>query len=132
MNKYVGVVPVCSAAALPRVAMADVPPKPQNVQQLLTWCEAPIEGDALSSTESLWCTAYVSGISEYMTGLGLVTALGSVRNSIATCPEVGTTLGAGIQAFINWAKANPKDWTYDPALGVSVALRQTWPCTFKK
>jgi hypothetical protein len=37
-------------------------------------------------------------------------------------------IGAGVQAFINWAEKHPERWTSDMLFGVNKALSETWPC----
>jgi len=44
---------------------------------------------------------------------------------------VGSTYGAEQQAFENWARAHPEEWTESSSVGVVVALRGTWPCVSK-
>jgi Rap1a immunity proteins len=46
---------------------------------------------------------------------------------IARC-AAGMTWGAARQAFINWARRHPENWSLDRLLGVRRALYDTWPC----
>ena len=36
--------------------------------------------------------------------------------------------GAMVQAFVNWAEQNPRDWETNRIVGVMTALRANWPC----
>jgi len=46
---------------------------------------------------------------------------------IARC-VAGITWGAARQAFINWARRHPENWSWERLLGVRRALYDTWPC----
>lgn len=133
MRKLLLLVCVIGVVAAPSTPRAQAPNTPDNVQQLLNWCSAPpLTKDAVEAAQGLWCSAYISGVMRYMSDLSGVAFIGSARNFVAICVGSRTTTGAGEQAFVSWAAANPKDWPLDPAEGVALALQREWPCHFTK
>jgi hypothetical protein len=43
-------------------------------------------------------------------------------------PVNGYTMGAVIQAFLNWADKHPEKWARPRIFGATAAMRETWPC----
>jgi hypothetical protein len=50
----------------------------------------------------------------------------NVLKPFACCGEASP--GARVQAFVNWAKTHPENWSGSPVVAVVEALRETWPC----
>jgi hypothetical protein len=44
-----------------------------------------------------------------------------------TCGHSPTD-GAARQAFLNWADKHPEEWNTETLIGVSRAMKATWPC----
>jgi hypothetical protein len=97
-----------------------------TVQDLLQMCNNP-EG----SPHATYCLGYVGGLGDAMAGIGGALSSLTQRDAnflkgVSTC---GATIRAAeVQAFKNWAQAHPEDWTKLAVEGVTVALRETWPC----
>ncbi|WP_366928994.1 Rap1a/Tai family immunity protein [Mesorhizobium sp.] len=109
---------------LPPPASAD---DSRSVQTFLEACNAE---DA--SPKAFYCVGTIHGIVDTLTMNGVINNRAQrkspefVRFSI--CPPQGTTVGANVQAFKNWANAHPEQWSTPDLLGVLIALRETWPC----
>jgi hypothetical protein len=94
-----------------------------NVQSLYRDCQAP-------ESSALWglCMGYVSGVGSALLIVGFAERQHPDQNysPLAICGEMSN--GAMVQAFINWAKKNPREWTKSQFSGVATALTETWPC----
>lgn len=94
-----------------------------SVQSLYVNCREP-QGSALWAL----CMGYVSGVGSLMEIIGTT----QTKSPPLNLPGWGIcgkpTNGAMLQAFINWAQANPKYWNTPQLLGVAMALGKTWPC----
>jgi len=89
---------------------------PDTVGEFLTQCQGK------ASVGAIHCIGVIRGIASI-----LQANIGS--NSLyKMCITGFTSFGQMRQAFINWAKANPKDWQIEGDVGITVALMQTWPC----
>jgi hypothetical protein len=93
----------------------------ESIQGLVQNCRSVATARAGLDPDANYCLGYISGIGDYMKGLGL-----SGNASMGICGNV--TYGASVQAFMNWANAHPERWTENRLVGVATALRQTWPC----
>jgi hypothetical protein len=100
------------APALP--AAADVPDVRDSVQELYDWCKQPRDSGKFS-----YCMGFIRGVGQTMLGIGWM------------CQENKVTVGAMVQAFLNWAEQNPRHWEQPALVGVQVALSLTWPCPTK-
>jgi hypothetical protein len=87
--------------------------------------------------KQLRCLVYVNAIMDEMQVLGSVNTNPeseggrSVALSVfSICQKEATMYGAAVQVFKNWADRNPDKWNVPAAMGVSVALREQWPCDF--
>jgi len=68
-----------------------------------------------------WCSAYLLGVADTLTAYGEGGDKGGlcgVSYEIEDLPRV----------FLTWMQANPKFLELDMLAGVSLALRQAWPC----
>lgn len=112
------VVTLCGA---PRVSFAAAPW--DTVQDLYEHCQA-------STTSYLYtdCLAFISGVGSAMNVTGQFASEGAMY-ATSICSKEGITNGALVQAFKNWAAANPSKWTMDGGQGVMIALVETWPCS---
>jgi hypothetical protein len=94
-----------------------------NIELLLKSCKSTyVEPRSL-------CFGIVIGSALVMKLVGL-TASGAERQRFGMCwkgPEPSND--AEIQAFINWANANPQMWGQDGSAGVVITLTTTWPCS---
>jgi hypothetical protein len=121
--KKLGLWIVMAAMQLASGAKAD---QLTNVQQLLDMCNGPY-----GSPGTIWCAAYIAGVGGGMEANGIALSRFTPRDAnvlriISACGV--PTVGAGVQAFKNWAQAHPELWTLDSFTGVMKALQQTWPC----
>ena len=73
------------------------------------------------SKASTFCVAYIAGVAETlrMQDIG-----GAKIFSICGTPTYGDT----VQAFVDWAEANPSEWQDGRSVGVITALSKKWPC----
>ena len=77
------------------------------------------------SYQQMYCVGYISATMDTMTVLGTY----GPAQAFGICPKVFVSYGAGVQAFKNWAQKHPDAWGAPRYLGVSLALKETWPCT---
>lgn len=103
---------------------ADVP----TVQAMLDACHDPE-----ASPGWMYCAGVLEGAMDPMEIAGELLLRGIDTNKnlrmIAMCPgPKGVTGAAMIQAFENWAAANPQDWNWAAPSGALAALGSTWPC----
>ena len=92
----------------------------RSIQYLYEACTAA------DSHMQLYCIGYISATMDAMTVLG---TYGPAAHAFGICSEAVVSYGAGIQAFKNWAQKHPEAWGAPRYVGVSLALRETWPCT---
>jgi Rap1a immunity proteins len=83
---------------------------------------------------------YLAGVAEMMMMAGFAyddlqkeptaSGLGAVY-LYAAChdPINGYTMGAVVQAFLNWTTAHPEKWAQPRIFGATAAIRETWPCS---
>ena len=90
-----------------------------TVQGLLQQCKALSDPQTQNGYGALYCLGYVTGAADVLLTLGL-------SGTAGICGKI--SYEAAVQAFVNWATAHPERWTNDRLLGVTVALRETWPC----
>jgi hypothetical protein len=93
----------------------------QSVQALLDMCKS-----STASVQSAACVGYIAGIGDMMQMLGVDK---EQDGTFAICAK--PSYGAMVQAYINWAEANPKEWGTNRLFGVMLALKQNWTCTSK-
>lgn len=75
----------------------------------------------------MYCVGVVAGASVALTA-NCKYSKAEWRHKIPT--SVGPpTWGAGVQAFVNWARANPQKWGIPGELGVMYALAGAFPCS---
>lgn len=51
-----------------------------------------------------------------------------VTYALAICAPSNTSVGQTVQAFVNWAEANPKEWQEEEVTGAWQALHAAWSC----
>lgn len=99
----------------------------RTIQDLLGDCKSD------DVARKIGCIAYVSGVGDMM---GVVKIARQAVpdeeqvswNFVAVCSTESITAGQMMQAFINWAEKNPKEWQKPIIVGAWNALRETWPC----
>jgi hypothetical protein len=94
----------------------------QDVQTMLNDCESDKAFGYAACLGTVRGTSAVMQLncSLYRDGAGTVTALAADSSE--------ATYGAMVQAFINWARANPAKWGTRGEVGIITALRETFPC----
>ena len=94
----------------------------ETVGSMLPHCEDALDPNA---TGSRIFQGYCMGVVRAVIELAeLNCALGQEPAAVTG----GHSTGAAIQAFVNWARANPSDWELSPVMGVMIAVRSTFPC----
>ena len=68
-----------------------------------------------------WCSAYLLGVADTLTAVG---EGGNKGGLCGASYAVGDLPGV----FLTWMQANPQFLELDMLAGVSLALRQAWPC----
>jgi hypothetical protein len=126
---------VLAPALLPSTATADVPDVRGSVQELYDWCKQPRD-----SVNFGYCLGFISGVGQMLLEIGPSSGLPTpptwwmpptIERRYGMCKENKVTFGAMVQAFLNWAEQNPRQWEKPALFGVAVALSLTWPCSTK-
>jgi hypothetical protein len=74
------------------------------------------------------CVGYIAGIGDLMFAFGANARQSQDINVSAFSICGNASYAARVQAFVNWAKANPQKWSDPYLFGVAEALRLNWPC----
>lgn len=75
-----------------------------------------------------YCLGFVSGMAAVMEQVGIGTT-GDFRGAMGMCASMPyPTANAEVQAFVAWAQQNPQLLGKPGAVGVTMALANTWPC----
>ena len=94
-------------------------------------------GDCTSNNETrqLSCIRYLQGVAEMM---GVVASFHNIPNlpqekkddlmPFSVCSGESVTGAEVQQVFVNWAKANPKEWQKPEILGAWSAIETAWHC----
>jgi hypothetical protein len=73
------------------------------------------------------CVGYIAGIGDLMHAFGNYSQSQDVNvRAFSICGNA--SYGAMVQAFVDWAAANPQKWSENYLFGVAEALRVNWPC----
>jgi len=100
-----------------------------NVQDLYKQCDA-----RQGSFDEIFCLEFVSGVARQLFTNRLAlkdikTSRDLIMMSIpSACPTSFVSNGAMVQAFSEWAKRHPEEWSATAQIGVMQAVRDTWPC----
>lgn len=94
-----------------------------TVQNTLSACDAPI-----GSSDHMYCLGLVSGTLAMMSATCRFIREGFGGNPIIASDGSEVTVGAALQAFKNWARDNPQEWSKRDNAGIVIALRTTFPC----
>jgi hypothetical protein len=103
-----------------------------NVQLLLDRCK-----NRDKPMEQSFCIGYINGVGDMMGINGMLhvdptpaakLAEELIPFSMCSTEQNLPSVGAQVQAFVNWATKHPEKWTSEPYVGVISALRETWPC----
>jgi hypothetical protein len=119
------------ALVLATPTAANAKPGDPTVQSLLQECSAE-EG----STDWFKCVGYIAGVSDIMGINGKLSATFGkdtyIKMSVISMCWDGEvpTYGAKLQAFKNWAQNHPEEWSELSFVGVTHAMRETWPCKY--
>ena len=95
---------------------------PGNVQDYVSACqryEHPTNEDLMNFS---YCGGTVQGV------IVTISAIKDLGFAKGPCVPTNTTRGQIIQAFLNWAKDDPKRWQLSGAHGIFIAILETWPC----
>jgi hypothetical protein len=112
------------AAAILAFGLTSASADDLNIQALYEACKS----QDLNSSRYGLCLGYVAGIGDLMHAFGAYSQKSQDENFIAFSICGKPSYGAIVQAFVNWAEANPQRWSDDRLFGVAEALRATWPC----
>jgi hypothetical protein len=99
-----------------------------SVLTLYQWCKA-----APKSYEYALCLGFVSGVGDQMRLNSLLAHdLWSVEDrkrlsKMASCHQLITSRTM-VKAFTDWTEKHPEEWNRQSVIGVTMALRDTWPC----
>jgi Rap1a immunity proteins len=99
-----------------------------SVLTLYHWCKANPK-----SFEFALCLGFVSGVGDQMRLNALLARdLWSVEDRrrlsrMASCHDTITSR-AMVKAFTEWTEKHPDQWNRQSIIGVTMALRDTWPC----
>jgi Rap1a immunity proteins len=93
-----------------------------DVQELYTFCRA-----SMSSAEYGICLGYVSGVVDMLQLLHIhKQSHPEDTNPFEICES--PSYGAVVQAYMNWAQNNPKEWSHHRVVGLLAAIVENWPC----
>lgn len=117
---------IVSALALSAASTQSQPASavsPTSIEFLLQACKSPDLGS------HAYCLGQINGAAAVMELVGL-RATGTVRQQLGMCVATPFPSGdAEVQAFVNWANANPPLWGQNAAAGIMMALTTSWPCS---
>ncbi len=94
---------------------------PETVQDFMTACNDQEMGEAM-------CLGMLTGAGIVLKLNGDPKANTEGRPGFRICADEFVSAAQMKQAFINWAKANPKHWQMAGAYGMIFALTEVWPC----
>ncbi len=111
----------CTSSSVAQIQQQDV----TSTESLLQMCRVTNN----NSPDRGYCMGFVTGMANMMEAIGLQ-GTGDFKKMYGMCVSAPFPSGnAEIQAFINWAEKNPKQWGQSNVVGVILALASTWPCT---
>jgi len=99
-----------------------------SVLALYQWCKAKPR-----SFEYALCLGFVTGVADQMRLNSLLARdLWTVEDRkrlsrMASCHQAITS-ATMIKAFTDWTEKHPEEWNRRSVIGVTMALRDTWPC----
>ena len=94
---------------------------PSSVQDYISACQKYEHPTTEDLTNFTYCAGTVQGV---IVTINALKDWGVVKRP---CVPKNTTRGQIIQAFLNWAKDDPKRWQLSGAHGVFIAILETWP-----
>ena len=110
-------------------AAASQQPGDWSVQRLLFACEAAATPRSINSADDQYEAALCMGS---VRGVGVMLAYNCSSKEEGYLPlyqaDVPPSLGAAIQAYVNWARENPDMWGEQSQDGIILALMETFPC----
>ncbi len=100
----------------------------RDVQALLQRCEVVNAGDAVGLVSEAYCVGIVEGVKAVMSAHCDLLRSGLAGNAEFAADTGNVSTGAAIQAFENWATANPQNWSLPQSEGVMLAMNEIFPC----
>ena len=91
-----------------------------DVQEMLRFCEA------VDGYEAFVCLGRVQGVRRVLSVNCHSPGHLDMRTTTA---DGGRSVEADIQAFTNWARANPEHWSEPWSTGVIFSMNSSFPCT---
>jgi hypothetical protein len=119
MRKFICAAVLVVAMLIGLTARAEEHKGEKIIGELLERCKNR-SGDISQVADQSFCQGVITGVSRVMMLIG--------TGKYAMCIRSFTSYNQMIQAFINWAEANPTRWQDRGTYGVIHALRETWPC----
>jgi hypothetical protein len=116
-----------AAVALLATPTAPVSAEGDDLQTIVTACEAAIDDSILVRRPAGFCAGYIYGVWSMMNVLCINEHL---RQGIPPELQSGTppSIDARIQAFLNWVEDHPEHWDEPLLVAVTEALSTTFPC----
>lgn len=119
--------PLVALLVAPHITHSQEPP---SVQTMLPACEALLHSDANSPPnefDQAICIGFAVGVS-WVTSLNCLTRQDGYRPADFASASPPPTNLATVQAYVNWARANPQRWgdPFDEAM--LIAIVETFPC----
>ncbi|MCP4330152.1 MAG: hypothetical protein GY791_17145 [Alphaproteobacteria bacterium] len=93
-----------------------------NVQDLVDLCTVP-QGHELSDKGAYFCMGYITGVIQYHNA-----RTAGPNEKPVICPDSSASRLDLVEAFVNWARANPKSKDAPAIEGVAAAAIGKWPC----
>jgi hypothetical protein len=103
------------------ISPTNAAPLDTTVQGLYQQCKSEDANPLVSKFQEALCLTYISAVGDTLQAQG---AGGAKIFSICGKPSYG----AMVQAFVNWAEANPRECSKNRLVGVITALSRNWPC----
>ena len=91
----------------------------QTVRDLYEMCKKPY------GVDTAFCVGYIGGVHDMMMMIRL--SDDEKVKDLRLC-DPGSTRGAQVQVFVNWAEKHPEHWSKLMFAGVVAALSTTWRC----
>lgn len=121
MVRATGVAFIAALAISPPNAIAAQDDDPTSVRGMMEFCSKP-----QNSSKFAYCMGSVDGV------IGMHGFYSKLAKAVDIfCIPDGVTLIQTVEVFKKWSAANPADWHQKYVVGVSIALREAFPCPTK-
>lgn len=126
------VVALTLAITMPTSGMSQTS-QSSDVEDLLQACaadpnDAATYADAGKTLNLGYCVGIIAGVKDITAANCWALRAGEGGSKSLSADTLGVSRNAAIQAFKNWAEANPQQWNVYASLGVMTAMRETFPC----